>query len=419
MRIVEIILSAVLNILSIYINFRLIDFFLEKKALNRAFTLSVYILTWSINFVIYNMYENVYFTSVSLILLLLISTVIIYKGTIIRKLVAVFSSVALGIVVEDIVWRFCTHFDLSEKIGLFAALIPSIILILLILLIEYFFAVEKNQYITKESYINILLVLLCNVILIYILTSSEEVEHLKAMWALIMICLIDISTFWLHNKVNEVYREKLEHQIMEEQISMYQKQFRIIKQSQNKIDSIQHDMKNHMLLINSYLENKNYAAAESYIKDIQNYISVPERYVDTGNQELDAILNYFLDKADKIHCKIETKIIVPDCTLVSEFDLNMLLGNLLDNALEALEKTEEKYLYIGISYHKGMMLINIKNSFDGILDKNGDAYYSRKKDMGKHGIGLRNIKEIVQKYNGEINIGAVEKMFNINIILYI
>ena len=206
---------------------------------------------------------------------------------------------------------------------------------------------------------------------------------------------------------------------MEEQISMYQKQFRIIKQSQNKIDSIQHDMKNHMLLINSYLENKNYAAAESYIKDIQNYISVPERYVDTGNQELDAILNYFLDKADKIHCKIETKIIVPDCTLVSEFDLNMLLGNLLDNALEALEKTEEKYLYIGISYHKGMMLINIKNSFDGILDKNGDAYYSRKKDMGKHGIGLRNIKEIVQKYNGEINIGAVEKMFNINIILYI
>lgn len=419
MKTVEIILSAVLNILSIYINFRFIDFFLEKKTLNRAFTLFVYILTWSINFVIYNMYENVYFTSVSLILLLLISTVIIYKGTIIKKIVAVFSSVALGIVVEDIVWRFCTYFDLSEKMGLFAALIPSIILILLILLIEYFFAIEKNKYITKESYINILLVLLCNVILIYILTSSEEVEHLKAMWALIMICLIDISTFWLHNKVNEVYREKLEHQIMEEQILMYQKQFQIIKQSQNKIDSIQHDMKNHMLLINSYLENKKYAAAESYLKDIQNYISVPERYVDTGNQELDAILNYFLDKADKIHCKIETKITVPDCTLISEFDLNMLLGNLLDNALEALEKTEEKYLYIGISYHKGMMLINIKNSFDGILDKNGNTYYSRKKDMGKHGIGLRNIKEIVQKYNGEINIGAVEKMFNINIILYI
>lgn len=167
-------------------------------------------------------------------------------------------------------------------------------------------------------------------------------------------------------------------------------------------------------------------------------MNIPEKYVDTGNMELDAILNYALDKADKLGCVTETKITVPKITFMNEFDLNILLGNLLDNALEALGKVHEKYLYVGISYNKSMLLIRVKNTYDGVFDRNGgtgksfkNADLSDKLDEdkslqkkfksskeGKHGIGLKNIKEVVEKYDGEINVDAGDKYFNVDIILY-
>ena len=221
MNTVEVMSSAVLNILSIYINFRIIHFFLEKRERKIRITSLIYCFTGLINWGIYYVYNNVYLTSISLFILLLLATVIIYQGTLIRKVVAVFSSVALGIVVDDMVWRICSYFNLIERLALFANLITSLILILLILILEQFFGVDKNKYITRESYIHILLVLFGNVVLIYILTDIATDERFEILLMLIIICLIDISTFWLHNKVNEVYREELEHQVMEEQILMY------------------------------------------------------------------------------------------------------------------------------------------------------------------------------------------------------
>lgn len=419
MNVLEMIFSAVLNILNIYIDFRIINFFLEKRERKKSFTFFVYCLTWILNWGIHYFCQNVYMTSATLCILLLVATIMLYQGKLIRKVVAVFSNMALGIAVDDIVWRFCSYFDLLDRIELFANLVTSLIIMLLILLLEQFFGVDKNKYITKESYINILLVLLGNILLIYILTGIATVERFEILIVLIIICLIDISTFWLHNKVNEVYCEKLEQQVMEEQILMFKKQFQIIQQSQKRIDSLQHDIKKHLYLVNSYLEKNNYKAAKRYIQDIENYISVSGQYVNTGNQELDTILNYSLEKANKMQCKIETKITVPDSSFMYEFDLNMLLGNLLDNALEALEKVKERYLYIGISFRNGILLIRMWNSFDGIVSRKGTTYKSRKKEKKLHGIGLNNIREIVQKYDGKMNIDITKDLFKVDIILYL
>ncbi len=419
MSIVEVIFSAVLNIFSIYIDFRIINFFLDKKELKKQFPFFIYELTWGINWGISNLFDNVYLTSITLFVILLIATMMIYQGSLFRKLVAVFSSMALGIVVDDIIWRSFSYFGLIEEVELFANLITSLILMVLILLLERFFCVDKTKYITKESYINIMIVLLGNVLLIYILWGIASEVRLEIMLALIIICVIDISTFSLQNKVNEVYREKLEHQMMEEQILMYKKQFGVIRQSQKKIESLQHDIKKHLYLLDSYLKKGNSKAAETYIQEIEKYINVSGQYVNTGNQEIDAILNYSLEKADKMDCRIETKITVPDSSFINEFDLNMLLGNLLDNALDALEKVEERYLYVGISFHNGLMLIRMWNSFDGVVDKDGAMFKSRKEERTMHGIGLQNIRDIVNKYDGAIKIDTTKNLFKIDIILYL
>ena len=419
MNLLVFIFNALLNLLSVYIDFRMIDFFLEKKDKNSFFTKASYLMVWLLNYGIVVLFENVYLTSVSLVLFLLIATVIIYQGGFIRKIVAVFSTVALGIVVDDILWRLCSYFNVLDQIELFANLIVSLILMVLLLLFEYLFRFDKKTYITRESYLNIALVLCGNVLIIYILTDIAEVKSMKVMLALIVVCFVDISVFWLHNKVNEVYREKVEQQVMEEQIVMYKKQFQIIQQSQKKISSLRHDIKNHLYLVKSYLDKEDYEAAQMYIQKLGDYITVSGQYVETGNQELDSILNYSLEKAKRMQVKIETRIHVPQTTFMQAFDLNILFGNLLDNALEALEKVQERYLYIGISFKNGILLIHMRNSFDGIINQKNNILKTRKENSKKHGIGMQNIKDVIRKYEGDINIQTTENLFTVDIILYL
>ena len=352
-------------------------------------------------------------------MLMIIASILVYKGSVFGKIIAVFSSIGLGTVVEEIVWRFFSYYNIAEEMELFGGLITVIIQIIIVLILERYVSVKKGQYITNQSYINILMVLLGNVILIYLLAGMESVDRTKILLALISICIIDISTFWIHNKVNEVYREEIERQIMSEQILMYKKQFQIIEQSQNRIESFRHDIKNHLLLLYNYLDNDKSDMAKKYINDMQKISSVPEQYIKTGNSELDAVLNYSLSKADKMNCTIETNISVPRDAFIQGYELVMLLGNMLDNSIEALEKVNNKYLYVGITVNKGLLLIRIKNTFDGIVETKEGFIKTRKKESERHGIGLRNVDEIVKKYDGELNININGNYFVTDVLMYL
>lgn len=410
--------SAAFNLLNIYICFRIISIFLEKRRLNRFVILMVYFFVWLLNWCIYYLYNNVYYTSGSMLILLMMASGILYQGRLIRKIVAVCSSMALGMVVDDIVWRIFAGLGLIEKIEVVGSLISSLVLILIVLVLERFFRVDKTQYISKESYVNIIIVLLGNIVLLYIFSEVAGEEHMEILLAAGVICVIDISTFYLYDKVNEVYYHKIERHMMEERIAMYENQFEIMQQSQKNMSALRHDMKNHLYLIKSYLYDRNYVEARSYIEEIEEYMEVPKQHVNTGNKEVDTILNYTIERAVRMSCKIETHITVPSSSFMPDFDLNMLLSNLLDNALEALEKTEERYLYVEMNYQKGVLLIQISNSFDGTVIKERRTFITKKQDKRNHGVGLKNVEEIIKKYDGEQVISIRGTLFKVNIVLY-
>ena len=92
------------------------------------------------------------------------------------------------------------------------------------------------------------------------------------------------------------------------------------------------------MMIQSYIDNREYNKAQQYINDMNDYMLVPGQHVSTGNQEMDMILNYMITKAENRGCKVETQIQIPNTKFIETVDLNILLGNLLDNAIEALEK---------------------------------------------------------------------------------
>ena len=199
----------------------------------------------------------------------------------------------------------------------------------------------------------------------------------------------------------------------------YQEQMHIMQQNQKKLDSLRHDMKNHMYLLQTYLNEGRYDKAQEYVNKMSEHLQTEHKYVNTGNLELDMILNHKLAKAKAMSCQIQSQIVIPCQLPVDGYDWNVLFGNLLDNAIEAMEQIKDRFLEIRIQYDRGILGIQVKNTFDGKVNKQGESLLTRKKQQALHGIGMQNISDVVDKYGGWKSINIDENIFEVQIVLYL
>lgn len=107
--------------------------------------------------------------------------------------------------------------------------------------------------------------------------------------------------------------------------------------------------------------------------------------------------------------------------MIHFFDINIILGNLLENAIEAAKKTEEKTVNVNIQFKSEMLRIEIENSYSKELLKEGTGklnFATTKRIKEQHGIGLHSVNQIVEKYKGLMEIDTQEKCFCVKILLY-
>lgn len=118
-----------------------------------------------------------------------------------------------------------------------------------------------------------------------------------------------------------------------------------------------------------------------------------------------------------IECSLQVDIPATlECNL---YDMNIILSNLFDNAVEAASATTEKTMNLTIKYSKGVLLIKLENSHHGKLKKVNGVYVSSKADSKLHGYGLKNVLNIAQKYHGTLEATHDSNRFYTTIILYI
>lgn len=114
------------------------------------------------------------------------------------------------------------------------------------------------------------------------------------------------------------------------------------------------------------------------------------------------------------------KVILPE-KIQHTFDINVLLGNLLENAIEAARQTDQKYLSVNIILSRGVLDIQIENSFltvNEIQEDGRRTFLTTKKEKEGHGIGLNNVRKIVESYNGAMKIETADGIFCVRVILY-
>lgn len=183
----------------------------------------------------------------------------------------------------------------------------------------------------------------------------------------------------------------------------YENQMKVMQQSEYKVHALRHDMKHHLQGIYVMAQNEERHKVLRYLERMEESLINPGEYVTSGNQKMDAILNYMLAKAERMNINVKHKVKVSRKISIDSYELNIILGNLLDNAIEAANDSSEKYLFLHIIENKGMLMINIKNSYSGEILTLGERFLSTKSDT-KHGYGLINVKKIVESHNGAMNV---------------
>ena len=209
----------------------------------------------------------------------------------------------------------------------------------------------------------------------------------------------------MEKKLSDMEEDYLKQQEMAKEINKIQEQMRLLK----------HDMKNHTLVIANYLESGKIEDAKQYVSSILDKLNKMYTYVNVGNALLNYIINTKLSKAKELGVEIKAEIENLTFAYIDSMEFSALLNNLLDNAIEAAITSDRKQIDIKILSQKGFDTIQVKNSIDKSVLANNPKFNTTKSESG-HGYGIKQIKSIVEKYDGMMDIDEDDGMFIVSIM---
>ena len=166
-----------------------------------------------------------------------------------------------------------------------------------------------------------------------------------------------------------------------------------------------HDYHNHIQAMKAFLALGQEAELAAYLNKLDADLTSVDTVLKTGNVMVDAILNSKLSLAMARQISVNAKATVPKELSIAETDLCVIIGNLLDNAMEACAKLEDensRFIRVYIGKVKEMLYISVSNSVGGKVKKLGKVYLTTK-IFQKHGMGLARIDRITEKYGGFVN----------------
>jgi len=231
---------------------------------------------------------------------------------------------------------------------------------------------------------------------------------------------------FLYNRLSKVVEDTLKSALDSQEKEYYFTQCQLMQESMEKVKSLRHDMKNHLAILKDYTAGN--AEATDYLNSLLENIESSEVYSDTGNIAFDGIINFKLKDAKADDIKLDLSIAVPPEINVEVTDVVTIFGNLLDNALEATKKADEKMIKLDIEFARGGLFAKVENSFNGEInyatdnaedEKRNEKRIVSTKRAEEHGYGLSNIKQSIEKYDGYMKISHTESMFSTTVFLYV
>lgn len=349
-----------------------------------------------------------------------------YRATIKIRSIAIILIYTILMGVESIVFLLMRL--LSSKFGnsistegfLIISLISTKIISYVVVLIAGALRNIKTGFnISNLNWFAVFFIPLGTLFIIYTIISDSIYSEENVLISVIILFSINILVFYLYDELANEYREKIESELLRRQNNYYLKQFEVMEKSQENIKMLLHDIGNHIVVLQALIENNDKEKALDYIKKLTDSFEYKYEYAKTGNIDVDSILNYKIQEAKDRGIDVDLKLKIPEYMNISSFDISIILGNLLDNAIEATSMLESnRKIDIDLDFDRNVLFISISNTFDGKVIYENNKFQTRHKDKENRGIGLDNVQKVVNKYMGEMEIYHTENTFYVDIMMY-
>lgn len=406
------------NALRIYSIYILMTVFFQRErgfywveiALYAGFYLvnSIAHLLWGVPII--NLLDNILF---------IFAITFLYQSGYGKKVISTAIIFSVGVIVEIVVTSI---FDFQPQ-GIESS-ISIVISCLLCFIIAY--VIKSHMGTRNDATVSIFqtmaisAVALSSIFIAVVLTQSEiKNNHYYVTIAIVLLVAMNFLVVYLYDVVRDRAERIRTEELLKLQNNAYIKQYNAIFESQRGLRSYRHNMKGHMLALQTLLKCGEYEEAESYIQNCYDVLCSSENKVNSGNIVIDSIINSKYQEASNCGVSILCDIKVPECLNIAPFDLSAILYNLLENAMSAvLELEHDRVIDLLIELDRGVLYISIKNRYTGEIVYQGDNIVTRSKDLLNHGYGLESIRTAINKYDGNMRIKHDEGLFEVLIMLY-
>lgn len=318
--------------------------------------------------------------------------------------------------IREIFFYVCTETLVSALSNVFAVIIfenrMALIIssksfyVIMALFIIYLLRKRKIVYNTKiYMFLSLIMIMLqfiiSNFIQLYLFFLNDY-QELKL--TLIFLILIILLVLFMLIYISDLYQTKQEY----EKLKYIKESDEIIKNLYNEVKIAKHDMKHVYEMLGYYISNHEYTKLSKFIDDKQENINKVPVLIQTDNEIVNMILNNKIMKAYSHNLNVEFEVSLKKEIFISDCDINDLLSNALDNAIDY--NIENGNIQIKIIQEEAYIYISIKNSTE-------NKEMLTKKNITDHGFGIKSIKRICNKYNGVMETSLKNNEFTLQITL--
>lgn len=400
--------------------------FCENTLTKKVHSSFVEITVWGgyyvcINITTYFLIHNVWFNMAVSLAAFFVVVRIIYSDSLKSVLVVTFFIYLTGMGTEILLLFLVRllEWPLNEDTEMVYAIIARLICFCIIKIFSLLIKKKRNVELNFQDWMEVFIVPVGSIwILLTLMNAGPFSGQASYFVSAFIILLINIVTYYLYDKSKETEEKRIREKILEKQCEYYVRQNKESQKWWEELRNFRHDIKQHYLLEKVLIDAGNYSELERYCNDSLELVTKGRLVSNTGNLYVDSIINYKAELAARSEIEFVVKASVPRNGELNAEDLCVCLGNLLDNAMEAVAGFQgEKVVKVKLRADKGNLFINVSNPYQTVRKEKG-RYLSHKTDGGDHGLGLMIIKQIAEKYKGQMQIQDENGEFDVEVLLF-
>lgn len=368
-----------------------------------------------------------------------------YEAKIHKRIIAVLFLMILGAGGEFITlftFEFFSNsrvdFSNSSTQKLIMVMISKVVLLLIVKLLEPFLRLAYNEKLVTLSqkgyphlfsyWASVVIIPISSIFVMhtiaYMTMNLADSHKMRMVVCVFLILIINTIVFYLYDKLLDAYAIKMENVLLTQQVEYHIEQYRQIKEEEERIFEVRHNLKNQMLSVVSCLESNRQDSVVEICRNIDvviGKIGTVERTVHTGIEVIDTIINYKAEVASAAGSIIKVESDLCQNYPIDAQAICVILGNALDNAIDACREWPDatgRVIVVRFSEEKRSLYFSVKNPCSHPLELKNGFPVTTKKEKAVHGIGLRSIGKVVKEHSGLMTFGVKDGFFELAVILY-